>query len=213
MVHITSFKVCGFPAWVDKAATPSWYRAWMQGIRLVLRQTQQELRLDLKMNQRSFDRSACPWSLRAHLPLCPQWPRLNSIRGPKCRNRSPLGQPINPPSCGVLSGVAALVTSATGDEAASQQLPICAGPGPSQILAVDRFNLRSSSDQQGPTGLTPRGTSPCIASEGLALLKLQSLWTLWTAVHVIGVMGKQTDVPEHIAVTERGFRTMQISRR
>ncbi len=30
--------------------------------------------------------------------------------------------------------------------------------------------------------LKPQSTIPCIASEGLALLKLQSLWTLWTAV-------------------------------
>ncbi len=149
MVHITSFKVCGFTAWVDKAATPSWYRAWIQGIRLVLRQTKRELRLDLKMDQRSFDRSACPWSGSAHLPLSPQWPRLNSISGPKCRNRSPLGHPIKPPSGVVLSGLVALVTSATGDEGASQREAIFAGLGPSQN-DIDWCNLRSSYDHTGP---------------------------------------------------------------
>jgi hypothetical protein len=102
-----------------------------------------------KMDQRSIDRSACSWSLRAHLPLSAQWPRLNSISGPKCKNRSPLGHQINPPSGGVLNGVAALVTSATGDEGASQRLPICAGPGPAQT-DIDGCNLRSSPDHRGP---------------------------------------------------------------
>jgi len=149
VVHITSFKVCGFSAWVNKAATPNRYRAWMQGIRLVLRQTKRELRLDLKMDQRSFDRGACAWSGSALLPLSPQWPRLNSIRGPKCRNRSSLRHPKSPSSGVVLSGLRALVTSATGDEGASQRLPICAGSGPAQIN-TDGYNLRSSPDHRGP---------------------------------------------------------------
>jgi len=103
------------------------------------------------------------------LPLYPQWPRLNSIKLLQRNNRSPLWHPRNRSRGSAVHGVAALVTSATGDEGASQRVspyqpseyPARSGlvrrPGTSQTFRV-RDN-RSHSLRNSPAQLL-RGRLP-----------------------------------------------------
>jgi len=58
MVQITSFKVCGFTAWIEHNNTEFGSLCGCKAIALHLRPIEQKFRFNLKMDQRFFNRSA-----------------------------------------------------------------------------------------------------------------------------------------------------------